>query len=237
MQLEGCIAFVTGSNRGLGRALVDALLERGARKVYATSRAGTAHADPRVAPLRLDITDPAQVRAAAAAAPDVELLVNNAGVATSYSLLQGDPEHLRRDVDVNVHGTLDVTRAFVQVLAAAKQAAIVNVLSVMSMANMPSLGGYSASKAAQWSITQAMRAELRGKGIRVYGAFPGTIDTDMTKAFEVPKTPPEVIARAILDGVTAGQENIATDPMSSNVLETFARDPREVERRFGSFGG
>jgi NAD(P)-dependent dehydrogenase (short-subunit alcohol dehydrogenase family) len=234
MQLEGSVAFVTGSNRGLGRAFVEELLKRGVRRVYAASRGGAAHGDERVVAVRLDVTDPAQVREAAAAAADVELLVNNAGSNTAHSVLQMDPASLRRDFEVNVHGTLEVTRAFVPVLSAAKQAAIANILSVLALANMPMVGGYAASKAALWSLTQALRAELRGRGIRVHGAFPGAIDTDMTRGFEMPKASPQGVAAAVLDGVVAGHDDIATDPMSSDVLDLFARDPRELERRFTS---
>lgn len=234
MQIQGSVALVTGASRGLGRALVEELLERGVRRVYAASRGGVAHTDARVVALRLDVTDPAQVREAAAAAHDVELLINNAGVNTAHSVLQSDPENLRRDLEVNVHGTLAVTRAFVPVLEAAKGGAIVNILSVLALANMPMVGGYSATKAASWSLTQAMRAELRGRGIRVHGAFPGVIDTDMSRGFEIPKTSPQVVAAAVLDGVAADQDNIATDPMSTDVLDLFARDPRELERRFTS---
>jgi NAD(P)-dependent dehydrogenase (short-subunit alcohol dehydrogenase family) len=240
MQIEGSVAFVTGTSRGLGRAFLEELLQRGARRVYAASRGGVPYSDERVIALRLDITDPEQVRAAVAAAPDVELLVNNAGQNTAHSVLQGDPDSLRRDLEVNVHGTLDVTRAFVPVLAAAamaRQAAVVNILSVVALANLPMVGGYSASKAALWSLTQALRAELRGKGIRVHGAFPGVIDTDMARGLEMPKASPHAVARAVLDGIQAGHDDIATDPMSADCLETFARDPREVERRFTSFGG
>ncbi len=236
MQIEGTVAFVTGSNRGLGRALVAELLARGARRVYAATRGDHAHADPRVVAVRLDITDPAQVRAAAAAAPDVELLVNNAGRASPSSVLQLDPEHLRSDMDVNVHGTLAVTRAFVPVLEAAQQAgreaAIANIISMLALASMPMVAGYSSSKAALWSLTQALRADLRGRGIRVHAAFPGPIDTDMTRGFEAPKLAPEVIARAVLDGVAAGQDDIATDPMSTQAMEMYARDPHGLVRQF-----
>jgi NAD(P)-dependent dehydrogenase (short-subunit alcohol dehydrogenase family) len=234
MQLEGSVALVTGTSRGLGRAFVEELLRRGARRVYAASRDGATFSDARVVALRLDITDPVQVRAATAAAPDVQLLVNNAGTNTAHSVLQTDLENLRRDFDVNVHGTLGVTRAFVPVLEATKQAAIVNIISVLAMANMPMVGGYSATKAALWSLTQALRAELRGRGIRVHGAFPGVIDTDMSRGFEVPKAAPQAVASAVLDGVVAGHDDIATDPMSADVLDLFARDPRELERRFTS---
>jgi NAD(P)-dependent dehydrogenase (short-subunit alcohol dehydrogenase family) len=234
LKLEGP-AFVTGANRGLGRALVDALLARGVRRVYAAARdPGGLPVDPRVLPVRLDITDAAQVRAAAEAAGDVRLLVNNAGVLASLSVLDSDPATLRRDLEVNYHGLIGVTRAFVPALVASGSAAIVNVLSVVSMASMPALGGYSASKAAAWSFTQSLRGELRGKGVRVVAAFPGPIDTDMIRSLNLPKTSPADVARAILDGVSAGLDDIAPDPMSVDVLATFLKDPRAVERQFAS---
>lgn len=241
MKIEGSAVFVTGTNRGLGRAFVEDLLARGARRVYSASRDGAAHADPRVVALKLDITNPEQVRAAAAAAPDVELLVNNAGVAASYSALKLEPEQLQRDLDVNLHGTLAVTRAFLPALMAARQAgkdaAITTVLSILSMASMPVIAGYSASKAALWSVMQGLRGELRAPGIRVHNVFPGLIDTDMARPFDMPKTSAEAVARAILDGVAADQEDIAPDPMSANVVETFLRNPRELERQFGAMLG
>lgn len=237
MKLEGSVALVTGANRGLGRALVEELLARGARRVYATSRDGASHPDPRVTAVRLDITDPAQVRAAATVARDVELLVNNAGALNAGSILQCEPAQLQRDLDVNVHGMLAVTRALLPALAAAPQAAILNILSFVSLASLPPVGGYAASKAAAWSVTQALRAELRGRGIRVHGAFPGLIDTDMVRAFELPKTPANLVARAILEGVAADQEDIAPDPMSLEALAMFARDPRALERRHAGAAG
>ena len=237
MKIEGSAALVTGTNRGLGRAFVEDLLARGVRRIYAASRNGTPHADPRVVALRLDVTDPAQVRAAAAAAPDVTLLINNAGVLPAMSALQCDPAQLQRDLDVNMHGMLSVTRAVLPALEAAPQAAIVNILSVVSLASIPALGGYSASKAAAWSLTMALRAELRGKGIRVHGAFPGLIDTDMVRDIPLPKTPPDAVARAILDGVAADQDDISPDPMSVEAVGMFLRDPRALERHYGAFGG
>ena len=232
MKVEGMVAFVTGANRGLGRALVDELLVRGARRVYAASRDAGPHPNGRVIALRLDVTNPVQAEEAAADAPDVDLLINNAGVQSSLSVLHSDPELLRRDLDVNYHGTLNVVRAFVPVLMKSEGPAIVNILSILSMASMPIIGGYAASKAAQWSLTQSLRGELRAKGIRVHAAFPGPMDTDMTRGFEMPKTPADVVARAVIDGVEHGRDDIAPDPMSADVLATFMRDPREIERRF-----
>lgn len=232
MTVDGLVAFVTGANRGLGRALVEVLLARGARRVYAASREGAPHSDSRVVAVRLDVTDPAQALEAAAAAPDVDLLINNAGVQASMSVLQSDPAALRRDLDVNYHGVINVVRAFVPVLEKSRRPAIANVLSMLALASMPVIGGYAASKAAAWSLTQSLRGELRAKGIRVHAVFPGPIDTDMSRHFEIPKTPPDVVARGAIDGIEAGHDDIAADPMSADVLAAFRRDPREIERRF-----
>lgn len=233
MKIEDTVAFVTGSNRGLGRALVDALLARGARRVYAGTRTGaTLHGDPRVTPVRIDVTKPAEVRAAAALAQDTRLLINNAGVLASFNALTAEPQQLHDDLQVNALGMLDVARAFAPVLVTNQPSAIVNVLSVVALGSMPALGGYSASKAAAWSFTQALRAELGAKGVQVHAVFPGPIDTDMIKTFDMPKTSAADVARAILDGVLAGNDNIAPDPMSASVLETYLHDPRAVERQF-----
>lgn len=250
MKIEDTVAFVTGASRGLGRALVEGLLQRGARKVYASVRnLDSGVQDRRVIPVILDVTVPEQAQLVAEQCPDVRLLINNAGSLSGYSVLQGDPEQLRRDLDVNFYGTLNVTRAFVPVLESSGGvaladgstpqrladlggAAIVNILSIVAMASMPMIGGYSASKAAAWSLTQSLRGELRGKGIRVLAAFPGPIDTDMARGFEMPKASPEAVANAILEGVASDREDIATDPTSEDVVETFLRDPRELERRF-----
>lgn len=243
MKIQDSIALVTGSNRGLGRSLVTSLLERGARKVVAAARDGAAaealrSLDPaRVQPLALDVTDPAQIAAAVRAAGDVSLLINNAGSLASYSVLAAEPGDVRKDLEVNFFGVLSLARAFAPVLeraAAGGGAAMVNVLSVVSLASMPPLGGYSASKAAAWSLTQSLRGELGVKGVRVHAAFPGPIDTDMVRTFEMTKTSPSDVARAILDGVEAGAEDIAPDPMSAGVLATWQKDPAAVARQFAT---
>lgn len=234
MHIADTIAFVTGANRGLGRALVDALLAAGAKKVYAASRDGNPGiVDARVVPVALDITDPAQVRAAAAAAPDVRILINNAGSLASFSVLDAEPKQIRHDLEVNFHGVLALVRAFVPSLAT-NGGAVVNVLSIASFAAMPALGGYSASKAAAWSLTQALRAELRAKKIAVHAVFPGPIDTDMIRTFTMAKASPASVAQAIVDGVREGQEDIAPDPVSTSVAATFAKDPRAIEQQFGA---
>ena len=238
MKIQSATALVTGASRGLGRALVQALLDARVRRVYAAARGEEAlpalrAIDPsRVVPIRLDVRDPEQTRAAARAAADVDLLINNAGSLASYSVLGLSPEELEIDLDTNLRGPLHLVRAFLPVLQERPAAAIVNVLSVVSMASMSALGGYSASKAAAWSMTQSLRAELRSCNVAVHAVFPGPVDTDMVRAMDMPKTAPAEVARAVLAGVEAGSEDIAPDPMSRDSYATYSRDPKALERAF-----
>jgi len=185
-------------------------------------------------PLRLDVTAPDQIAAAARLAPDVTVLFNNAGLLGAYSLLSTTTADLEREFATNFFGSLAVTRAFLPALERAQGAALVNVLTVVSLASMPALGGYSASKAAAFSMTQALRAELRGKGVQVHAVFPGPVDTEMSRALTVPKTSAEEVARAIVEGVERGDEDIAPDPMSRQVVAAWRGAPKDVERQFGS---
>jgi NAD(P)-dependent dehydrogenase (short-subunit alcohol dehydrogenase family) len=238
MNIAGSIALVTGANRGLGQAIVAALVEAGAAKVYAAARdeRKVSAASPRVVPLRLDTTKPEQIAAAAGRAGDVTLLINNAGALTSYNVLTASPAELDADFRTNVHGTLDVIRAFVPVLGRAPGGAtIVNVLSLASLASFPPLGGYSASKAAAYSITQALRPELKARRIDVLAALPGPIDTDMVKALPMPKTSPADVARGVLAGIARGDEEIFPDPMAEQMGALWNRSHKEYERAFASF--
>jgi NAD(P)-dependent dehydrogenase (short-subunit alcohol dehydrogenase family) len=232
MKIEGSIALVTGANRGLGKALVAALIEAGAAKVYAAARdARQVAAGPRIVPLALDITQPEQIAAAAANANDVTLLVNNAGVCSSFDVLTAAPAELDADVRTNVFGTLAVIRAFAPVLERARGGAtIVNVHSLASLAAVPPMGGYSASKAAAYSMTQALRASLKAKRIDVLAALPGPIDTDMTKGLELPKASPADVARELLAGVARGDEEIFPDPMSHELSALWRSSPKDLER-------
>ena len=232
MNLTGSVALVTGANRGLGARLVAELLRAGAAKVYATSRTGaaTAGGDPRVQPLRLDITDPASVAAAAEAAPDVTVLVNNAGVLAFGSALTGDLTAFERDLGTNYLGTLRVTRAFAPVLERNTPAAIVNVLTLLALAPAGPMAGYCASKAAAHSITQALRAELGDRGITVVGAYPGGIDTDMLAGVDVDKAPPEVVAERIVASLVAGQTTVFPDDASARAGSVYLSDPLQLER-------
>lgn len=236
MKIERSIALVTGANRGIGRSLVGALLAGGAAKVYAAARdpKKVDARDPRVVPLELDVTDADEVAAAAKAAGDVTLLVNNAGVLASFDLLTAPRADLERDLATNFFGTLAMARAFAPVVERNGGGAIANVLTVVSLASMPALGGYSAAKAASFSLTQALRASLRGKKIEVHAVFPGPIDTDMAKDIQLPKTSPDEAARAIVEGIARGDEDILPDPMARQVFAQWTRDPKSVERQFGA---
>ncbi len=237
MKIEGSVALVTGANRGLGKALVEALVAAGAAKVYAASRSSRVGAGehPRVVPLVLDTTRPEQIAAAAKAATDVTLLVNNAGVLTSTDVLATDGAALDADFRTNVQGTLAVIRAFVPVLERARGATIVNVLSLTSLASFPALGGYSASKAAAYSVTQALRPGLKAKGIDVLAALPGPIDTDMVKHLPLPKTSAAETARGLVAGIEEGLEEIFPDPMAKEMGALWSRSPKDFERAFASF--
>lgn len=221
MKITGATALVTGANRGLGRHIAQQLRDRGAH-VYAGAR------DPRsvdldgVTPLQLDLTDPASLRAAADKASGVSILVNNAGVATGAGLIGGELASIRHEFEVNFFGTLAVTRAFAPQLAGHEESYVLNVLSVLSWFSSPTLGGYSASKSAEWSLTNAIRQELAGQGTRVGGLHVGYMDTDLAAGVEAPKLDPADIARIAIDGIAAGEVEILADELSRNVRAGLA---------------
>jgi NAD(P)-dependent dehydrogenase (short-subunit alcohol dehydrogenase family) len=234
MNLKESVALVTGANRGLGARLVQELLRAGTAKVYATSRtpdavAADVAADPRVVTLTLDITDPASVDNAAKAVQDVTVLVNNAGVLAFGSALDGDLDDFERDLRTNYLGTLRVTRAFVPVLERNTPAAVVNVLTLIALAPVSPMAGYSASKAAAHSATQALRAELRGRGITVLGAYPGGIDTDMLAGVEADKAAPELVAMRIVAALAAGETVVFPDDASAGAGAVYRQDPLKLE--------
>lgn len=243
IEVAGRTALVTGANRGIGRAIVEALLERGAAKVWAGTRRADALADlvaahgRRVEPLVLDVTREADVAAAARRATDVALVVNNAGVALRANAPATDAEWLRvgrQELEVNLFGTFAVSQAFAPVLARQGGGAIVNVISVAGLVNFPILLSYSASKAALHSLTQGLRVGLRGQGTQVFGVYPGPVDTEMAAGLPVPKTPPADVARAILDGLAAGTPDIFPDPMSRQFGDAFLKSPKALEEQLAA---
>ena len=228
-QLMDKSVLVTGANRGLGRALVDEVLRRGAKRVYAASRQPMVVTDERVTPLTLDVTDPAQIQEAVDSVESLDLLINNAGVSVADDL--SDRSAFEQHLAVNLYGTLDVTQAFLPSLTRSR-GAVVNIVSLGAVAAVPVLPAYSVSKAASLSVTQSLRALLAGQGVSVYAVMPGPIDTDMVRALEIPKTPPEDVAQATLDGMERGEEEIFPDPLSQLLADGWrAGVAKELERQ------
>jgi len=226
MHISGATALVTGANRGIGRHLAAQLVERGAT-VYATARRPELIDLEGVVPLALDITSPESVAAAAAVATDTDLLVNNAGIATTATLL-GDLDAAHADMDTNVWGTLSVIRAFAPVLAANGGGSIVNIASGASWLAMPGASAYAVSKAALWNMGNALRHELAGQGTAVMSVHLGIADTDMTAGIQLDKTDPADVARATLDGVERGAYEVVVDEQTALVKQMLAREPEEL---------
>jgi NAD(P)-dependent dehydrogenase (short-subunit alcohol dehydrogenase family) len=238
MHIENSVAFVTGANRGIGRAFVDALLDRGAARVYAAARdraslESLARLDQRVRTIELDVRNAAAASFAASLAPDVTLLINNAGTLSAGGPADVPLSAVRDDMETNFFGTLNVINAFVPALER-HGGSIVNMLTLVALASMPALAAYNASKAAALSLTQSFRADLGKRGITVHGVFPGAVDTDMIRTFEMPKTPAIDVARATLDGIEAGDEDIFPDPMARQVYTAWRQDHKAVERQFAT---
>jgi NAD(P)-dependent dehydrogenase (short-subunit alcohol dehydrogenase family) len=214
----GKAVLVTGANRGLGHALVGEALTRGAKRVYAAARQPVIYPDGRVTPVRLDVTDPAQIQAAAGTIESLDILINNAGVSLIDDL--SDRAAIEQHLAVNLFGPYGVTQAFLPQVARSR-GAIVNVLSLAALATVPVTPAYAISKAAAFSMSQSLRALLAGRGITVHVALPGPVDTDMIREWDIPKTAPSVVASAIIDGVENGDEEIFPDPMSAAIAQSW----------------
>jgi len=225
-------ALVTGANRGLGAAVVRELLARGAT-VYAAARRPEQITVAGVTAVRLDITDPASIAAAALAAPDVDLLINNAGTSSGADLLTGSLDEIRSEMETHFFGTLQVTRAF-QPSLVARHGAVANVLSALSWFSMPGSGAYSAAKAAEWSMTNSLRLALAPAGVPVTALHVGHMDTDMTAGVDGPKSDPTDVARALLDAVAEGRSEVLFDDVSRHVQQGLAGG---VDALYGQLAG
>jgi NAD(P)-dependent dehydrogenase (short-subunit alcohol dehydrogenase family) len=218
MIVEDRAVLVTGTNRGIGQALVEEALSRGARRVYAGTRQPLDHPDERVTPLILDITNPRHIQAAVESIPSLDILINNAGVALYDDL--GDRSALEQHLAVNFYANYDLTQASLPLLTRSG-GAIVNMLSLAAFASVPVIPAYSVSKAAAFSLTQSLRALLADRGVTVHAVMLGPVDTDMNAGLDIPKAPPAAVATAIFAGLENGEEEIFPDPMSVQLAETW----------------
>jgi len=224
--------LVTGANRGIGRALVEEALTRGAKRVYAGTRQPLAHPDGRVTPLPLDVTSAAQTQAAVDQVEFLDILINNAGIALYDDL--SDRSVLERHLAVNLFGTYSVTGAFLPLLTRSR-GAIVNILSVNAFAPLPLIPSYSISKAAAFNLTQSLRTLLAGRSVRVHAVLTGIVDTDMSRGIDIPKASPESVARAIFDGVEKDEEDIFPDPMSQSMADSWRSGAaKALERQYAA---
>ncbi len=226
MKIQNSVALVTGANRGLGLAFTRALLAGGARKVYAAARDPGSVTLPGVQPIRLDVTKPDEVAAAARDLPDVTLLVNNAGVLRGSGFLSpGGIDAVRAELETNFFGPLTLTRAFAPILARNGGGAIVNVLSALSWVSLPTSSTYSASKAAAWSLSNGLRGELHGQGTQLLALHVGYMDTDMIRHVTAPKSDPNDVVRQTLAALEAGKSEILADEVSRRIKQNLSAEP------------
>ena len=216
MNIESTTILITGANRGIGQALVEESLKRGAKRVYAGARQAFSHPDARVTPLILDVTNAEQIEEAVERIASLDVLVNNAGVDLHDDL--SDRAGIERHLAVNLFGTHGVTQAFLPLLVRS-QGAILNVLSLAALASVPFSPAYAISKAAAFSLTQSLRALWADRGVKVHAVFAGPVDTDMARSLDIPKASPQSVAEAILNGMESGEEDIFPDPMSRGIAD------------------
>lgn len=225
MDLKNAIVLITGANRGLGLAFAREALARGARKVYAGARDPSTVTLAGVQAIKLDVTNPADVAAAAALATDVTLVINNAGIAATGGFMAPDSiESAQRHLDTNLFGSLRVAQAFAPVLAANGGGALLNVLSIASWINGPLLGVYAMSKSAAWAMTNGLRNDLRAQNTQVLGLHMGFVDTDLTKGLDAPKSTPESIVKQAFDGLEAGAEEVLADEQTRQVKQGLSAE-------------
>lgn len=231
------VILITGANRGIGKSLVKSSLEKGARKIYATSRDLSKmpnFGDERVVILELDITDKVQILKVSERTKDVEVLINNAGILSQGNVLEGEISAVENDMKVNYYGTINMMRAFAPILEKNAPSKIVNIISIVAYSPLPSIAGYSASKTALYSATLSVRIELVKRGITVHAINPGAIDTDMNKGSDWDMPAPDGIATIILDKVEAGELDIVPDEMGLGMFNAWKEAPSKLAEMYSN---
>ncbi|MCJ8344996.1 SDR family oxidoreductase [bacterium] len=233
MNFENKVVLVTGANRGLGKEIVKSLLLKGVKKIYAGSRSLSKlpnFEDQRVIGLELDITNQTHITKASTIAKDCQILINNAGFASYTSLLDGPMELMKKDMDINYYGTLNMIREFVAILEKNENPVIANVITIAAFVNFPAMGGYCASKSAAFSMTQGIRIELSKRGIQVHSINPGPIDTDMAAGFEADKTSAKLIALNLIEAMEKEQQDIFPDPNGQYMFDLYQKNHQDLEK-------
>lgn len=233
--LKDKVILITGANRGIGKSLVEAALEKGARKIYATSRDLKKlpdFGDERVVALELDITDKSQISLIIEKTQDVQILINNAGTFNQGTILEGEISGMEYDMKTNYYGTINMMRAFAPILENNAPSKIVNIISIVAYSPLPSIAGYAASKAALFSATLSARTELAKKGISVYMVNPGAIDTDMNKGSDWEMPAPKGIAKIILDNVELDELEIVPDELGLGMYNAWKEEPSKLAEIF-----
>jgi len=242
--IQGKTALVTGANRGIGEALVQALIAQGAKRIYAAARnidnlKFLVNTAPEIiVPLQLDVTNASDIAEAANTISALDILINNAGIATGSNFSgEASLRIAAEEMATNYFGPINLTHALLPLLHKSSGAAVINISSIAGISNFPTLGPYSASKAAVHSFTQGLRAELRGANIFVAGVYPGPVDTDMTKDFEMDKAAPTDVAAMVLEGLEKGVEDVFPDAFSQHMYQVFIQNPKQLEQQFGAMVG
>ncbi|MFC1757148.1 SDR family oxidoreductase [Planctomycetota bacterium] len=240
MKVRNSTVLVTGANRGIGFALVEQALEKGAAKVYATyrsegNRSPLDKLGEKVVPVQLDLGDKSTIAKLAQEVSSLDILINNAGIFTGTNVMEDTEEQLRNDMETNLFGVLAVTKTLLPALRKDGPAAIVNISSIAGLAAMPEYGGYSASKAAVHSITQSIRGTLKADGISVHGVYPGPVETRMTESVDLDKTPASTVAANVFESMENGIEEIFPDAMSEQVGPLYQSSPKKLEESFAAF--
>lgn len=233
--LKNKVILITGANRGIGKSLVKASLEKGAHKIYATSRDLSKmpdFEDDRVIPLELDITNSNQISKVVEMTKDTQVLINNAGILSRENILKGEMSSIEQDMNTNYYGTVNMMRAFAPVLEKNTPAKIVNIISIVAYSSLPTIAGYSASKTALFSATQSVRIELAKKGITVHAINPGAIDTDMNVGSDLDMPAPDGVAKVILNEVEAGKLDIVPDEMGQGMFNAWKESPSKLAEIF-----